>query len=202
MTAATALTLMSPHSGAADKGSAAEKKPIPIKEKTVDVIIETSLGNIEVALDNEKAPISVKNFLNYTDKKYYDDTVFHRVIKGFMIQGGGFTKDLSVRPTDAPIANEATNGLKNLRGTIAMARTPDINSATSQFFINHVDNSFLDHRDTSANGFGYAVFGKVTAGLDVVDKIAGVATTSSQGMRDVPAEPVIIKSIRRKKPKE
>ena len=172
------------------------------KEKNVDVVIDTSKGKIELELNREKAPISVKNFLNYVEKKFYDGLVFHRVISNFMIQGGGFTKDLKLKPSDAAIENEATNGLKNLKGTIAMARTPAIHSATSQFYINHKDNDFLDHRGQSPQEFGYAVFGKVTKGMDVVDAIASVQTTASQSMRDVPAEPVIINSIKIKEPEK
>ncbi|MFH1438796.1 MAG: peptidylprolyl isomerase [Pseudomonadota bacterium] len=160
------------------------------------VIIETSMGNITVELNAEKAPISVKNFLSYVDKSFYDGTTFHRVIKGFMIQGGGFEPGLKKKQTDPPIKNEADNGLKNDRGTIAMARTGVVDSATSQFFINHVDNDMLDHKDTSTKGYGYCVFGKVVEGMDVVDKIAGVGTTVAGMMKDVPAEDVMIKSIK------
>ena len=161
------------------------------------VVIDTNYGEIKVELDEQRAPLSVKNFLAYADKGHYNGTIFHRVIKDFMIQGGGMNADLSPKPTDPPVKNEATNGLKNLRGTIAMARTNVIDSATSQFFINLKDNAFLDHRDTSMQGYGYAVFGKVVAGMEVVDKIG----TSPTGMRnrfsDVPVETVTIKSVRR-----
>jgi len=158
------------------------------------VEIVTSKGKILVELDPEKAPITVKNFLSYVDKKHYDGTIFHRVIKGFMIQGGGFTEDLSEKKTDAPIKLEVDKGLSNLRGTLAMARTMVQDSATSQFFINHQDNPNLD------KGYGgYAVFGKVLKGLDVLDAIAGVATGTKNGMGDVPVETVTIKSIRRVK---
>lgn len=179
-----------------------ETKPTPPpqktkKEKAVSVTIETNHGNIVVELDSEKAPITVKNFLNYVERKFYDDLVFHRVIPDFMIQGGGFDKDLKLRPTDAPIQNEAANGLKNLKGTIAMARTPDPHSASSQFFINLKDNDFLNYTAPVPQAFGYAVFGKVTSGMDIVEKIGGVKTTFSGQMRDVPAEPVMIKSIRK-----
>ena len=172
------------------------------KEKIVDVVIDTSKGKIELQLDSEKAPLSVKNFLNYVEKKFYDGLVFHRVINNFMIQGGGFDKDLKLKPTDAAIKNEATNGLKNLKGSIAMARTPDINSATSQFYINHKDNDFLDHKGTNPSEFGYAVFGKVTKGIEVVDAIAQVKTVATATMRDVPETPVVINSIRVKKKEE
>jgi peptidyl-prolyl cis-trans isomerase B (cyclophilin B) len=167
------------------------------KEKPVLVKMETSMGVIEMELDAQKAPITVKNFMNYVDRKYYDDLVFHRVIDDFMIQGGGFDKDLKLRPSDAGINNEAGNGLKNLKGTVAMARTPAPHSASSQFFINLKDNAFLDYKNPTPQGFGYAVFGKVTKGMDVVEKIGKVQTTASGSMRDVPAEPVMIKSIRK-----
>lgn len=168
------------------------------KEKTVNVIMETSLGTIELELNNEKAPISTKNFLNYTERKFYDGLVFHRVISNFMIQGGGFTKDLKLKPTDAGIKNEATNGLKNERGTIAMARTPNIDSGTSQFFINLKANGFLNHQGMNPRDYGYAVFGKVVKGMDIVDKIAAVKTGSSGSMVDVPTETILIKTMRKK----
>jgi len=177
--------------------AATPKKVTKKKEKPVFVKIETTLGTIEAELDTEKAPISVKNFLNYAERKFYDDLVFHRVIDNFMIQGGGFDKDLKLRPTDASIKNEAGNGLKNDKGTLAMARTPDPHSASSQFFINLKDNEFLNFKAPTPNGFGYAVFGKVSKGMDIVEKIGKVQTTFSGQMRDVPAEPVIIKSIRK-----
>ena len=164
----------------------------------VSVVIATSMGDITVQLDAEKAPVTVSNFLAYVDAKFYDGTIFHRVIPNFMIQGGGFDEALVQKKTNAPIINEATNGLKNVRGTIAMARTMIVDSATAQFFINSVDNAFLDHRNNSQPAFGYAVFGKVTAGLDVVDKISGVKTgRGANGMGDVPVQPVIIQFIRR-----
>ncbi len=167
------------------------------KEKAVSVVIETSMGTIEAELYPDKAPITVQNFLNYTEKKFYDDLIFHRVIPNFMIQGGGFDKDLKLRPTEAPITNEAANGLKNTKGTLAMARTPDPHSASSQFFINLKDNAFLDFTMPTAQGFGYTVFGKVTKGMDVVEKIGLTPTTASGQMRDVPVTPVIIKSVRK-----
>jgi peptidyl-prolyl cis-trans isomerase A (cyclophilin A) len=159
------------------------------------VIIETSMGNIEVELNQDKAPITVKNFMTYVDEKFYDGTIFHRVIDNFMIQGGGMTADMKQKTTHAAIKNEAGNGLKNTRGTISMARTMVVDSATAQFFINVKDNVALDHRDDSSQGFGYAVFGKVLAGMDVVDKIKAVKTVAN----DVPAETVLIKSIKVKK---
>lgn len=155
--------------------------------------IKTNLGNITLELDGEKAPKSVANFIQYAQDKHYNSTIFHRVIDGFMIQGGGFTKELQQKPTRAPIAIESRNGLKNLRGTIAMARTMDPNSATSQFFINVVDNNNLDY--PSFDGFGYTVFGKVTQGLDVVDKIKSVRTGDRGPHQNVPLEPVVIESI-------
>ena len=162
--------------------------------KMTTVVMETSMGTIEMELNADKAPISVENFLKYVDKKHYDGTIFHRIIPTFMIQGGGMTEKMDQKKTDAPIKNEAANGLKNDRGTVAMARTSVIDSATSQFFINVVDNDFLNYKNESPGGFGYAVFGKVTSGMDVVDKIRNVET----GFQDVPKTAVVIKSIRRK----
>jgi cyclophilin family peptidyl-prolyl cis-trans isomerase len=161
------------------------------------VVIETTMGDITVELDKAKAPVSVENFLSYVKDGYYPGTTFHRVIKGFMIQGGGLTADMQRKPgTKAPIQNEANNGLKNTRGTIAMARTGEVRSATSQFFINTADNAALDHKGMAPPDYGYAVFGKVIAGMDVVDKIEGVATASKGGHQNVPSEPVTIKSVR------
>ena len=171
------------------ESTAAEKNPV--------VVMETSLGNVKIELDQAKAPISVKNFLSYVDDKFYDGTIFHRVISSFMIQGGGFTADMQQKPTKAQIKNEAGNGLSNKRGTLAMARTMVVDSASSQFFINVVDNDFLDHRDNSSQGFGYAVFGKVIEGMDVVDKIKSVKTGNKTGFQDVPMDAVVIKSIKR-----
>ncbi|NTV50714.1 MAG: peptidyl-prolyl cis-trans isomerase [Geobacteraceae bacterium] len=158
------------------------------------VVMETSLGNIKIELFEKEAPLSVKNFLNYTNSGFYSSTIFHRVISGFMVQGGGFTADLKQKPTEAPIKNEAGNGLKNLRGTLAMARTGIVDSATAQFFINTVNNDFLNQRDKTQQGFGYAVFGKVVEGMDVVDKIAAVKTVT-RGFPNVPETPVVIKSV-------
>ncbi len=157
--------------------------------------IETDLGAIELELDEKKAPVTVKNFVDYAKSGHYNDTIFHRVIDGFMIQGGGFTADMNQKSTKEPIRNEAMNGLKNARGTIAMARTMVVDSATSQFFINLVDNSFLDFRNPTAQGFGYAVFGKVTKGMETVDKIAKVQTGSRGMHQDVPVKPVVIKKV-------
>lgn len=159
------------------------------------VIIETSLGSITVALNEEKAPITVKNFLDYAASGHYDGTIFHRVIEGFMIQGGGFDRNMNQKPTKEPIKNEAMNGLKNKRGTIAMARTMVIDSATSQFFINLVDNDFLDFSQPTPQGFGYAVFGEVIDGIEIVDKIAKVPTGNCGYHQNVPEVPVVIKKV-------
>lgn len=162
------------------------------------VTIETNHGNIVVELNREKAPISVANFLSYIDEGFYTDTIFHRVIANFMIQGGGYTTELKKKSGKQPIKNEAENGLKNLRGTIAMARTSAVNSATNEFFINHADNGFLDH---NVQGFGYAVFGKVVAGMDVVDAIAAEKTVNKNFVfANYPEKQVIIKKIVRGKP--
>lgn len=157
--------------------------------------IETSMGSITVELDDAKAPVTVKNFLDYATSGHYDGTIFHRVIDGFMIQGGGFTKAMDQKPTKAPIKNEAANGLTNKRGTIAMARTMVVDSATSQFFINLVDNDFLNFRAPTPQYYGYAVFGKVTDGMDVVDKIAKVKTGFAGPHQNVPEEPIVIKKV-------
>lgn len=159
------------------------------------IAMETSMGTISLELDDEKAPLTVTNFVEYAKAGHYDGTIFHRVIDGFMIQGGGFTKDMNQKPTKDPIRNEAMNGLKNVRGTIAMARTMVVDSATSQFFINLVDNDFLDFQTPTPQGFGYAVFGKVTDGMSVVDKIAKVRTGFAGPHQNVPEEPVVIKKV-------
>ena len=161
------------------------------------VVIETNRGNITIELDREKAPMTVANFLTYVDKGHYSSTIFHRVIKDFMIQGGNFTADMKPKKTLDPIKNEATNGLRNIRGSIAMARTSVVDSATSQFFINLKDNNFLDHKNTSPTGFGYAVFGKVIAGMEAVDKVGVSETHTFKRLRDVPVDTVVIKSVRR-----
>ena len=157
--------------------------------------ITTSLGTIELELDEAKAPITVKNFVDYAKAGFYDGTIFHRVIQGFMIQGGGFTREMRQKETRAPIKNEAGNGLKNVKYTVAMARTQVVDSATAQFFINVKDNGFLDHRTEDMRGFGYAVFGRVTKGAEVVDKIAAVKTGSVGFFADVPVEPVVIEKV-------
>ncbi|OEU61513.1 MAG: hypothetical protein BA870_07665 [Desulfuromonadales bacterium C00003094] len=156
------------------------------------VLLKTTQGDIVIALDEEKAPLSAANFLAYVNDGFYDDTIFHRVIPNFMIQGGGMKTDMSQKDNRAPIKNEADNGLKNLRGTLAMARTQIVDSATSQFFINLSDNAFLDHQDPSPQGYGYAVFGKVVKGMEIVDAIAAVATGNSGMHQNVPVEPVLI----------
>ncbi|PIE34060.1 peptidylprolyl isomerase [candidate division KSB3 bacterium] len=156
------------------------------------VRFETSKGDILLELNENAAPKTVENFLSYVRNGFFDGTIFHRVIKGFMIQGGGLTEDLKKKPTQPPVQNEADNGLLNLRGTIAMARTNDPHSATSQFFINTVTNDFLDHSAKTARGWGYCVFGKVVEGMDVVDVIEKVKTSSKAGRSDVPVEPIII----------
>jgi peptidyl-prolyl cis-trans isomerase B (cyclophilin B) len=157
------------------------------------VRIETNRGTIVVELEPDKAPKTVANFLAYVRAGFYDGTIFHRVIPGFMAQGGGFTADFERKPTRPPIENEAGNGLSNRRGTVAMARTADVDSATSQFFINLVDNTYLDHRDSTPRGFGYCVFGRVVEGMDVVDAIAAIPTGPSGPFPgDVPTEPVVI----------
>lgn len=157
------------------------------------VMMSTSLGDIKIELYQDKAPITVQNFLSYVNDGFFDGTIFHRVIPNFMVQGGGFTQDMQQKPTKAPIKNEADNGLKNDVGTIAMARTGVVDSATSQFFINQADNDFLNH---GSRDFGYAVFGKVVEGMDVVNKIAGVKTGRLGPFQDVPLEPVLINSVR------
>jgi len=161
------------------------------------VVIETSRGDITVELNAEKAPLTVANFLSYVDEKFFDGTIFHRVIANFMIQGGGMTPDMRQKPTKPPVKNEADNGLKNDRGTIAMARTGVVDSATAQFFINVENNTFLNFRGKTPDAYGYAVFGVVTAGLEVVDAIRAVKTTSKGHHDDVPSDPVVIKTIRR-----
>ncbi|MEU9997419.1 peptidylprolyl isomerase [Streptomyces sp. NPDC050848] len=160
------------------------------------VVLTTNFGVIKLKLDAEKAPKTVENFLTYVNDGHYDNTVFHRVIQTFMIQGGGFLEDMSQKPTRAPIENEARNGLRNARYTVAMARTSDPHSASAQFFINTSNNDFLDHTTPSPQGWGYAVFGKVVEGLDVVDKIAAVPTGRRSGFQDVPVEPVVILSAK------
>jgi peptidyl-prolyl cis-trans isomerase B (cyclophilin B) len=172
-----------------------QKKPTTkptAKRKAKMVKLTTNFGPITLQLDAQAAPDSVANFLQYVKDGHYDGTIFHRVIDGFMIQGGGFTPDMAQKPTRAPIQNEAANGLKNEAYTIAMARTPNPHSATSQFFINVANNAFLDYREPSAQGYGYCVFGKVTEGQEVVDRIRKVRTGNRAGHQDVPVEDVVI----------
>jgi peptidyl-prolyl cis-trans isomerase A (cyclophilin A) len=164
-------------------------------KKNPVVVMETSMGTVKMELFEAEAPISVKNFLEYTNSGFYNNTIFHRVIANFMIQGGGYSTSPKKKPTKAPIKNEAGNGLKNQRGTLAMARTGVVDSATAEFFINVVNNDFLNQRDKTQQGFGYAVFGKVVEGMDVVDKIAAVKTIT-RGFPDVPEKQVVIKSIK------
>jgi len=159
------------------------------------ILMTTTLGPMTLELDPDNAPKTVENFLSYVSNGFYDGTIFHRVINNFMVQGGGFTADMEQKATQAPIDNEANNGLKNARGTIAMARTQDPHSATAQFFINVQDNDFLNHTGENMQGWGYTVFGKVTDGEDVLDKIRCVQTGSQAGHQDVPVEPIIIESV-------
>ena len=165
--------------------------------KNPKIIVKTSKGDIKVELYQDKAPVSVKNILSYIDENFYDGTIFHRVIKGFMIQGGGLNAEMQGKQTKPPIKNEAANGLKNTKGTLAMARTGVVDSATCQFFINLVDNAFLDHKDDTPEGFGYAIFGKVVEGMNVVDAISAAPTGTKGAFKDVPRETITITSIRR-----
>ena len=182
-------------SSCGDKTSNTETEDIMEKTMT-QVIIKTSVGDIQLELNDEKAPITVENFKAIAKSGYYEGTIFHRVINGFMVQGGGLTADMNNKSSGtSPIQNEANNGLSNDRGTIAMARTMDPHSATSQFFINHKDNGFLNHTGENSQGWGYAVFGVVTEGMDVVDSIADVATGSSGGHQDVPIDVITIESV-------
>lgn len=182
-----------------------ETKEEPLMEQEVEekktevaqqVVIETSMGSITAELWPDKAPATVSNFLAYIEQEFYDGLIFHRVIDGFMIQGGGFNEQMSQKQSGKPIVNEARADVPNARGTLAMARTMVVDSATSQFFINLKDNAFLNHRNRTPQGFGYCVFGKVVDGMDVVDAIAKVRTGNVSGHQDVPLEPVVIKSIR------
>jgi cyclophilin family peptidyl-prolyl cis-trans isomerase len=179
--------------------AAQEKAQAAAPEKAGNpmVLMKTNVGDITIELYEKEAPVTVKNFLNYVDKKFYEGTTFHRIVPNFVIQGGGFDKDMMKKATLPAIKNEATNGLKNLKGTLSMARTSDINSATSQFFVNLKDNAALDHRSATSAEYGYAVFGKVVEGMDVVAKIAAMKTGEKAGMKDVPVKPVIIESVTR-----
>jgi peptidyl-prolyl cis-trans isomerase A (cyclophilin A) len=170
-----------------------EAGPAPESVHTT-VQFQTSLGNFTVQLNPERAPQSVENFLKYVDAGFYNDTLFHRVIPGFMVQGGGFTETMAQKPTRPAITNESDNSLRNVRGTVAMARTAQVHSATAQFFVNLVDNPHLDYQQ---GRHGYAVFGEVIEGMDVIDRIAGVATTTRSGMANVPTEPVVVRQATR-----
>lgn len=181
-----------PEMPALDDSQPELEQPEPEQGGNPVVVLKTSKGDIKIELFPEEAPLSVENFLSYVSKGHYNGTIFHRVIDGFMIQGGGFTRDMQQKPTDAPIKNEAQNGLKNDRGTLAMARTMIVDSATSQFFINVVDNDFLNFKSPDQRGFGYCVFGKVIEGMEVVDAIKGVPTGNHMGQQNVPAEPIEI----------
>lgn len=209
----TLLTWMGPSATASEtvKQQAKNEKPVanaPTTEaqkgvkmssdKLPVVVMETSMGNVEIELNAEKAPVTVSNFLSYVDEGFFNGTIFHRVISNFMIQGGGFTEKFEQKGTKAPIKNEANNGLKNDVGTVAMARTGDPDSATAQFFINVENNTFLNHTAPNPRGWGYAVFGKVTTGMDVINKIKAVPTASKYPHENVPNTPVVIKSIKRK----
>jgi cyclophilin family peptidyl-prolyl cis-trans isomerase len=179
----------------------AQQKPVPPSPLQPApgnpvVVVSTSFGDVTVELFKDKAPVSVENFLQYAAEGFYEGTIFHRVERHFVVQGGGFTSDLVEKGTRAPIQNEATNGLRNLRGTVAMARRRVLRSATSQFYFNVSDNATLDHRGFTPDEFGYAVFGRVLSGMEVVDKIAGVATRSTGDFDGVPVEPVFIKGVR------
>ena len=165
---------------------------------TIEVIMKTSKGDMVIELYPDKAPITVKNFLSYVDEKLYDGTIFHRVIKDFMIQGGGYTADFALKPTKATIRNEADNMLKNERYTIAMGRRMEPHTASNQFYINHIDNPGLDHSSKTLEGWGYCVFGRVIQGTEVVEAIAKVRTMTKSGMQDVPRETITIESVRRK----
>ncbi|MAF18773.1 MAG: hypothetical protein CMH96_05105 [Oceanospirillaceae bacterium] len=190
------VTACSAEKASIDQSSMAELDDNPAVAN-VDVVIVTNLGDITLSLNAEQAPISVANFLSYVDSGFYQQTIFHRVIDNFMIQGGGFDAAMKQKNTQAAIRNEADNGLLNATGTIAMARTNAPHSATSQFFINVNDNAFLNHRGKNAAGWGYAVFGQVTAGMDVVNSIKSVPTGRLNGMGDVPNTPIIIERISR-----
>lgn len=185
-------------------GNPAQAKPVPPQTTAAQatpapgnpvVVVSTSMGDITLELFKDRAPVSVENFLRYAQEGFYEGTIFHRVKADFMIQGGGFTPEMFEKPTRRPILNEATNGARNTRGTLAMARTRALRSATSQFYINVVDNRALDHTGYSPEDFGYAVFGRVLSGMDVVDKIAAVPTTTKSEMDDVPAAPVVITKV-------
>jgi len=177
-----------------DAGSDLGDSQMADSQKSVEFV--TSMGTFVIELDGAAAPVTVENFLAYVDAGFFDGTVFHRVIPGFMAQGGGFSADMKQKPVNAPIKNEADNGLKNLRGTVAMARTSVIDSATAQFFVNVADNAFLDHKAKTMQGYGYAVFGKVVSGMEVMDAMVAVPTTSKGQMQDIPVTPIVIESAK------
>jgi cyclophilin family peptidyl-prolyl cis-trans isomerase len=193
---AAPATIVASATAAKAKPEAASSSAAPAKKANPLVLITTSEGPIKIELWPDKAPATVANFLAYTKEGFYDGTIFHRVISGFMIQGGGFTPDMEQKATHAPVKNEARGDVTNGRGTIAMARTGVVDSATAQFFINVVDNGMLNHRDETPRGFGYCVFGQVVEGMDVVDRIRQVATGTVHGFRDVPVTAVVIKSVK------
>ena len=174
----------------------AASQSAPLNPANPVVVVETTLGDIVIELRQDRSPASVQNFLGYAKAGHYDGTIFHRVLRGFMIQGGGYTPDLEARPTRPPVRNEAANGLRNLRGTVALARSAAVRSATAEFFINVEDNSQLNHRGLTPDMYGYAVFGRVLEGMDVVDKIANVPVRRVDGHEAVPVEPVVIKRVR------
>jgi len=188
-----AVALLAGCSAAGDRATHKEEMMF----ENTNLVIETSMGTVEAVLWADRAPETATNFLRYVDDDFFDGLIFHRVMPGFMIQGGGFRPDMVQKSTQRPIVNEADNGAANQRGTLAMARTGDPHSATAQFFINLIDNDFLNHTAKNPQGWGYCVFGKVTAGMDVVDAIAKVPTGNRGGHANVPVQPVVIKSIRR-----
>jgi len=195
-----AVTGQEPKDSAPQASPASGEKAKSQENERPRVIIKTSVGDIVLELDRKRAPVTVENFLQYANEGFYKGTIFHRVIPNFMIQGGGMEPGMKKKPTRSPIPNEATNGLKNKTGTIAMARTSVVDSATAQFFINCKDNSFLDHRDTSSKGYGYAVFGQVVEGMEVVRRIEKTPTGTKGMYRDVPVEDILIVSVEIQKP--
>ncbi len=198
--AVSAVTGQEPKDPTPQAAPAARENAKSAESDHPKVAMKTSMGEIVLELDRKRAPVTVENFLRYAKDGFYNGTLFHRVIPDFMIQGGGMEPGMKKKPTRDPIRNEATNGLKNNTGTIAMARTSDVDSATGQFFINCKDNSFLDHRDTSSRGYGYAVFGKVVEGMDVVRKIEKAPTGTKGGYQDVPVEDITIVSVEIRNP--
>ena len=196
VTAATGTTATTTTSAASDTVTVTTTGEVSVNDSDPRVELITSMGTIVVDLNATAAPVTVANFLSYVQAGFYDGTIFHRVIPGFMAQGGGFAPDMKQKTTNAPIKNEAGNGLKNLRGTLAMARTGVVDSATAQFFINVVDNASLDHKADTNQGYGYAVFAKVVSGLDVVDAMVAAPTTTTGPFQDVPVTPIVIESAK------